>query len=76
MQTKFRYKKAVREEQIRMDASGQLEKTTRESVNGIDFEYSQISSTSIISKISEIAVPVLRVIEILRFLAEMILSVL
>ena len=76
MQTKFRYKKAVREEQIRMDASGQLEKTTRESVNGIDFEYSQISSTSIISKISVIAVPVLRVIEILRFLVEMILSVL
>ena len=76
MTTKFRYKRSVREKQIRIYGAGQVtEKTTRKAVDRIDFEFSRRSYTSIIRKINEIAVPVLSVIEILRFLAD-ILSVL
>lgn len=73
MATKFRYKKSVLEEQIRMYGLGRLtEKTTIESVDRIDFESSRRSSASIIRKMNEIAVLILNVIKILRVLAEIV----
>ena len=76
MSTKFNCKRSVREERIRIYGSGQfMEKTTRKAVGRISFEFSRRSYTSIIRKINEISVLVLSVIEILRFLAD-ILSVL